>query len=140
MRDASGLRRDDVAPTDEVESEENDMRLLTKAEACREMAVSLSTLDRRIASGDLTVRREPYGSRHRVFVLLDADPPSREDDCASELAAARERVHGLEEQLAFLQSQLALEQGRSAELVNELRAQRKAANASNGQRPWWRVW
>ena len=27
------------------------MRLLTKAEACRELAVSLSTLDRRIASG-----------------------------------------------------------------------------------------
>ena len=29
------------------------MRQLTKAEACRELAVSLSTLDRRIASGDI---------------------------------------------------------------------------------------
>ena len=34
------------------------MRQLTKAEACRELAVSLSTLDRRIASGDIEVRRE----------------------------------------------------------------------------------
>ena len=33
------------------------MRQLTKAEACRELAVSLSTLDRRIASGDIQVRR-----------------------------------------------------------------------------------
>ena len=35
------------------------MRQLTKAEACLEMAVSLSTLDRRIASGEIQVRREP---------------------------------------------------------------------------------
>ncbi|MDE0213784.1 MAG: hypothetical protein OXN22_06835 [Deltaproteobacteria bacterium] len=119
------------------------MRLLTKAEACRAMAVSLSTLDRRIASGELTVRREPHGSRHRVFLLLDDDPPQQEDDgasCASELAAARERVRGLEEQLVFLQSQLQLEQQRNAALASELRAQQEAVNASNGQRPWWRVW
>ena len=35
------------------------MRMLTKAEACRELAVSLSTLDRRIASGEVHARREP---------------------------------------------------------------------------------
>lgn len=29
------------------------MRLLTKAEACRELEVSLSTLDRRIGSGQV---------------------------------------------------------------------------------------
>ena len=34
------------------------MRLLTKAEACWELAVSLSTLDRRIASGEIRARRE----------------------------------------------------------------------------------
>ena len=133
MCDASGLRRDDVKLRDEIEREGNDMRLLTKAEACREMAMSLSTLDRRIASGELSVRREPHGSRHRVYVLVEDDPPPQEDDgapCASELAVARERVRGLEEQVAFLQGQLALEQRRSAELVSELRA----------QHPWWRFW
>ena len=51
------------------------MRLLTKAEACRELAVSLSTLDRRIASGEIRTRREPRGRRHRVYVMLDDDPP-----------------------------------------------------------------
>ena len=43
------------------------MRLLTKAEACRELAVSLSTLDRRIASGEIEVRREEQGRRRRVY-------------------------------------------------------------------------
>ena len=41
------------------------MRLLTKAEAYRELVVSLSTLDRRIASGEIRTNREPRGRRHR---------------------------------------------------------------------------
>ena len=52
------------------------MRLLTKAEACRELRVSLSTLNRRIAAGEVPVRREPRGRRHRVYVMLDDDLPS----------------------------------------------------------------
>ena len=51
------------------------MRFLTKAEVYRELAVSLSTLDRRIASGEVPTRREPRGRRHRVYVMLDDDPP-----------------------------------------------------------------
>ena len=49
------------------------MRLLTKAEACRELEVSLSTLDRRIDSGQVRVRRESQGLRHRVYVVIN-DP------------------------------------------------------------------
>ena len=49
------------------------MKLITKAEACRELAVSLSTLDRRIASGEIRTKREQRGRRHRVYVMLD-DP------------------------------------------------------------------
>ena len=51
------------------------MRLLTKAEACRELRLSLSTLNRRIAAGEVAVRREPRGRRHRVYVMMDGDPP-----------------------------------------------------------------
>ena len=46
------------------------MRMLTKAEACRELRLSLSTLNRRIAAGEVPVRREPRGRRHRVYVML----------------------------------------------------------------------
>ena len=68
------------------------MRMLTKAEACRELGLSLSTLDRRIAAGELQVRREPRGRRHRVYVVLDDDLPSAVELPHSELAAARERA------------------------------------------------
>ena len=51
------------------------MKLLTKAEACRDLRLSLSTLNRRIAAGEVPVMREPRGQRHRVYVMLDDDPP-----------------------------------------------------------------
>ena len=50
-----------------------DMKLMTKTEACRELRLSLSTLNRRIADGEMPVRREPRGRWHRVYVMLDED-------------------------------------------------------------------
>ena len=85
------------------------MKLLTKAEACRELAVSLSTLDRRIASGEIEVRREQQGRRRRVYVMLDDDPPENGVDGQSQ-DATQERIRGLEEQVELLKAQLALEQ------------------------------
>ena len=64
--------------------------MLAKAEACRELAVSLSTLDRRIASGEIETRREPRGRRHRVYVMLDDDPPSTAENQPSTQALARD--------------------------------------------------
>lgn len=49
------------------------MRLLTKKEACRELGMSLSTLNRRISAGQLMVRHEEHGQRHRVYVVVDND-------------------------------------------------------------------
>ena len=86
------------------------MRQLTKAEACRELAVSLSTLDRRIASGDIQVRREQRGSRHRIYVMLDDDLAENGANARSQgtlLDVAQERIRGLDEQVALLQAQLA---------------------------------
>ena len=103
------------------------MRQLTKAEACRELAVSLSTLDRRIASGEIQVRREPHGSRHRVYVMLDAALPENGVDARSQgtlLDVAQERIRGLDEQVALLQAQLAQEQERNAGLEEVNRKER----------------
>ena len=110
------------------------MRLLTKEEACRELRWSLSTLNRRIAAGEVPVRREPHGRRHRVYVMLDDDLPSAVETPQSELAVAQERIRGLEEQVAFLQEQLDLEQERNSELINQL----KATQERSGVR--WRFW
>ena len=103
------------------------MRLMTKAEACREMAVSLSTLDRGIASGEIEVRREQRGGRHRVYVVLDDDPPDNGVDAepwVAPLDVAQERVRCLEEQAELLQTQLDLERERNAGLEEGYRQER----------------
>ena len=99
------------------------MRLLTKAQACRELGVSLSTLDRRIASGEVEVRREPQGRRSRVYVMLDDDPPESVEDGQPQ-GAARERIRGLEEQVELLKAQLDLERERNAGLEEVCRQER----------------
>ena len=103
------------------------MRQMTKAEACRELAVSLSTLDRRIASGEIQVRRERHGRRHRIYVMLDDDPLKNGLSAKSQgtlLDVARERIRGLDEQVELLQGQLALEQERNAGLEEVCRQER----------------
>ena len=71
--------------------------------------------------------------------MLDDEPPQHEsnvtcDDVA--LAVTYERIRRLEEQLAFLQEQLELEQQRNDDLVNEL----KAMSVPEHGRAWWRFW
>ena len=110
------------------------MRLLTKAEACRELRLSLSTLNRRIASGQVPVKREPRGRRHRVYVMLDDDPLENGETADPALAVARERIRDLEAQVELLQGQLEMERQRNGELVDGL----KAAQERSG--PWWRFW
>ena len=102
------------------------MRQLTKAEACLELSVSLSTLDRRIASGEIRVSREPHGRRHRIYVMLE-EPPENGVDAKSQgtlLDVAQERIRGLDEQVALLQTQLALEQERNVGLEEVHRKER----------------
>jgi len=115
------------------------MRLLTKAEACRELRLSLSTLNRRIVAGEVPVKREPRGRRHRVYVMLDDDPPENGVAADSELVAAQERICRLDEQVATLQEQLQWERQRNAELVDELKAA-QIMTAQERRGPWWRFW
>ena len=116
------------------------MRLLTKAEACRELRLSLSTLNRRIAAGEVPVRREPRGLRHRVYVLLDDDPPNTPEASQSELAVARERIRGLEEQVELLQGQLERERERYDELVSQAKAGKFPSSPRNRRPSWRRLW
>ena len=113
------------------------MRLLTKAEACRELSVSLSTLDRRIASGEIPARREPRGRRHRVYVLLDDDLPGNGKLTDPQLVAAHGRIQGLEAQVELLQGQLGQERQRNAALSDELKTARTSA-AQDRRGSWWR--
>ena len=125
------------------------MKLLTKDEACRELGMSLSTLDRRISSGDLMIRREPRGRRHKVFVVIDDGPydtngatsvPFNAGSGEAQLAVARERIRGLEERVKLLQEQVEWEQERNAELFNALNVGVLIPASRQQRRTWWRFW
>ena len=119
------------------------MRLLTKAEACREMAVSLSTLDRRIASGEINVRREPRGRRHRIYVMLDDDLPENGVDARSHgtlLDVVQDRIRGLEEQVEFLQKLLEVERQRNTDLMDDVKDEKFHPRSQGRRHTWWRFW
>ena len=51
------------------------MTRYTRADAARILGISVTTLDRKIAAGELDTAKEPFGSRDRVYVLLEDTPP-----------------------------------------------------------------
>ena len=94
------------------------LRRVTKPEACQILQVSLSTLNRRIAEGQLAVERVQQGQGHRVFVLLPADtdrpeaPEEAEPDGGTELAVAQERIRNLENMVTLQREWLDLAEAR----------------------------
>ena len=94
---------------------------LSKIEAAARLDVSASTIDRMIQKGELETEKEPHGSRHRIWVVMDdeetdksvnslreASEPSpdapgegrsegSDESGEVELAVLRERVKNLEE-------------------------------------------
>ena len=83
----------------------NDLSLRrgTKPEACQILQVLLSTLNRRIAEGQLAVERVRQGHVHRMFVLIpaDTDMPGAKEEAEPEeetqIAIDQERIRNLEE-------------------------------------------
>ena len=46
---------------------------LSKMEAAARLDVSASTIDRMIQKGELQTEKEPHGSRHRIWVVMDEE-------------------------------------------------------------------
>ena len=92
------------------------VRWVTKAEAAREMEMSLSTLDRKIRRREIEVRREG----RRIYVRLEG-PGYVSDDELLRRALAREDE---------LQRRLWELDGRTSDLERELDGARETASAS----------
>ena len=90
------------------------VRWVTKAEAAREMEVSLSTLDRRIRQGEIEVRREG----RRVYVRLEGPEYVSVEEI---LSRALIREHELERTVRELD-------GRASELERERDEARESAS------------
>ncbi len=118
-------------------------RLLTKAEACEELKISLSTLDRRIASGEIQVRRKPRGRRHRVYVVMERGPAG--DEWADSLdrfalVVALGRIQVLEEKVAELQKQLQQVRERKSLDFEKFEVASVQPSTRKQPRPWWQFW
>ena len=138
----SEMRNGEVKPF-AVNDKGNTERLLTKAEACEELGISLSTLDRRIASGEIQVRRKPRGRRHRVYVVMEGGRAEDEQDDSLDrfaLVIALERILGLEEKVAELQGQLQQDRESNSLKFDELKATMVQPSSHEQPRPWWRFW
>ena len=114
----------------------------TGSEACEELGISLSTLDRRIASGEIEARKKPMGKRHRVYVVMERGPA--EDEQVDSLVrfalvVAMERILGLEEKVADLQDQLQQEWEHNSLKFEELKGTMVQPSSRNRPRPWWRL-
>ena len=115
-------------------------RRVTKSEACRLLGVSLSTLDRRIAEGQLEVERVQQGQVNRVFVLLPAeDLPEDRPDPETEMAVAQERIRSLEELVSLEREWRQTAETRLQEVLRALPATTPAP-APAIRRPWWKLW
>ena len=110
-----------------------------KSDACQLLNVSLSTLNRRIAEGQLEVERVRQGQIHRVFVLLPAVPEKAEPDGGTELAVAQERIRNLEELVTLQREWLDLAEARVQQFIQALPAPTPPAVPPE-RRPWWKFW
>ena len=121
---------------------------MSKQRAADLLGVSLATVDRRILRGELTVEREAWGSRERVWVMLDL--PTGEaisegssdasNDASNEvtMTVLRERVAALERELASCKQQLADSELRYHELLARLPVQLPPGPAESRIKGWFR--
>ena len=59
---------------------------LSKMEAATRLDVSASTIDRMIQRGELQIEKEPHGSRHRIWVLVNGEEVEGSDKLSGELS------------------------------------------------------
>ena len=103
---------------------------VTKAEAAEELKISLSTLDRRIRTGEIEVRREG----RRVYVLMHGPEYLGDDELLRRALARKDELQRTVRELERGISEL---QRRASELRRERDEARQAAAAS--QQPYWEL-
>ena len=134
------------------------MQRVTKQDAANFLKVSSATIDRMIQRGDLAVEYEPWGSRQRVWVLLDATEATpiatsdmtvdkRAATDTEELITLRERVRGYEELITYYKKEHQEAELRFQQLMQQLAETTRQLPApapepvgpttSGRRRRWW---
>ena len=109
-------------------------RRVTKLEAAAELDVSTSTIDRMIQRNELSIEKEPHGSRYKVWILLADEPSDKSTERSGEdsgdsadepshlleLTTLRERVRNLESLDVYHREQLKESELRFQQLLQQL--------------------
>ena len=121
---------------------------VSKRDAAQRLGVAPITIDRRIERGELATEREPWGTKERVWVLLDEETPvdsAEATDEPTELTPAaapvdsemvqvrvlQERVNAQEQLIEMYKTQLTDAEWRYHQLAEQLAtAQRTAETLS----------
>ena len=139
----------------------------TRQDAARQLKISITTLDRRLARGELETVKEPFGSRERVYVLLeDSSHVSPTGNGAgngagsttdhtdhSHLAVLQTQVKAMEELADYHRAQLTEADRRQQMLLTNLHSAHQIIEAltrvlpapemalTTQKRPWaWLTW
>jgi len=112
----------------------NAMAELTITEASRILGLSTATVKRRLASGELTGRKEPRPQGTRWLVEVDTDrPPLTDSSLDGSSTGAAELT-----MIAWLQEELTARRREISELHVLLQTAQAALAAP--RKPWWRFW
>jgi len=113
----------------------NAMTELTVAEASRILGLSTATIKRRLASGELTGRKETRPQGTRWLVEVDTDRPQITD---SSLKGSSTGTAELTTLVTVLREELAARRREISELHVLLQNAQAALPAPH--KPWWQFW
>ena len=78
----------------------------TRAEAAGVLQISLSTLDRKVARGELPIAKEPFGARERIYVLLEDSPPLSPTDDTTDDSPGNTTDDSIDPYVTILEAQV----------------------------------
>ena len=103
------------------------------------LGVGESTLARRIAAGELQTEREPWGSRYRLWVLVD-DDSTGDADSVSVGAAETGETAALKAQVASLETLVETQRGWLVDKDLLIQMLQAALPPAPRRRRWWWPW
>jgi DNA-binding transcriptional MerR regulator len=124
-----------------MQTREQDVELLTIAEAAQRLGVSTDTIHRRLRRGQLSGQRQPTPQGFTWLIEIPVAPRNSKDGTPADAPATAVDTQRLEQMVAMLQAQLEVKD-KQIEQLHVLLQQAQAALPApreNG-RPWWRFW
>ena len=134
-----------------MQTQGQDVELLTIAEAAQRLSVSTDTIHRRLRKGQLVGHQQPTPQGFTRFVELPVGPrntngaapasaPADAPATAGEVQRLEKMVSMVEQQMETLREELARKNTQIEQLHVLLQQQAMALPLPKENRPWWRLW